>query len=278
MEQNNNNKIHQENTLWFEKVYNNLIEKAKSRGLSKTRLDGYYELHHILPRCLGGEDSAENFVLLTAREHYIAHKLLYRIHPDNYGLLKSVVMMSNRHGEILASSREFEYYRSEYVKRTSICQKDRIITNEHREKLKKSGKGKHYNFDKEHCNNISKGKKGKPYGTKVIDKDGNLFDTITSCADFYGYCQSTIKFWIIEKPEKGFKLYKDGDKFKNHYNRFGELITNDSKPHPRYRKIIGPNGEIYNNIKECINKVGIERSTLLDWINNHPEKGFKFKD
>jgi hypothetical protein len=42
----------------------------------------YTEKHHILPRCMGGDDTAENVIRLTAREHYIAHLLLWKIHKS----------------------------------------------------------------------------------------------------------------------------------------------------------------------------------------------------
>lgn len=262
------NLIYENNTTWFIKTYDNLIDKAKERGLDKSKLTGCYETHHIIPRCMGGTNDEDNLVLLTIREHYVAHKLLYRIHPEVSGLLKAILVMSNVHGDILVnSSRDFEYYKSQYV-----------ISDEHREKLSKAGKGKHYNFDKSHCINISKSKKGMPYGSKVLDPFGNLFDTITSCANFYGYCQATIRFWILNKPSKGFKYYENGDKFIKHYNKFGELITKDDARnyHPRSKKIIGPTGKIYQSMKECSNSTGHDRHTILDWIKHKPEKGYKF--
>lgn len=39
-------------------------------------LDCYTEKHHIIPRSLGGSNDKENLVILTAREHFIAHLLL----------------------------------------------------------------------------------------------------------------------------------------------------------------------------------------------------------
>lgn len=36
---------------------------------------------------MGGTDDKENLVLLTAREHFLAHVLLHKIYPDNVGLL-----------------------------------------------------------------------------------------------------------------------------------------------------------------------------------------------
>ena len=47
---------------------------------ARTRLPPveYTERHHVIPRCLGGAHSAWNIVVLTAREHYVAHLLLTR--------------------------------------------------------------------------------------------------------------------------------------------------------------------------------------------------------
>jgi hypothetical protein len=45
--------------------------------------DGYYETHHILPKSLGGTEDDENLVRLTAREHFIAHLLLWKMTQDD---------------------------------------------------------------------------------------------------------------------------------------------------------------------------------------------------
>lgn len=60
----------------YRRLYNAIIENAKEQDRKKTRNGTYYERHHILPKSLGGDDSEENLVLLTAREHYLAHYLL----------------------------------------------------------------------------------------------------------------------------------------------------------------------------------------------------------
>lgn len=56
----------------YHKWYMAIIEIAKQRT---DELD-YSELHHIIPRSLGGLDSDHNLVRLTAREHFICHFLL----------------------------------------------------------------------------------------------------------------------------------------------------------------------------------------------------------
>lgn len=47
-----------------------------------TKADCYVEKHHIIPKSEGGLDEPDNLVNLTAREHYIAHRLLAHIYDD----------------------------------------------------------------------------------------------------------------------------------------------------------------------------------------------------
>ncbi len=64
----------------YYKTYNILIIKALSRPVT----DMYYEKHHIIPRSLGGIDTMQNVVLLTAKEHYIAHRCLTKFTTNQY--------------------------------------------------------------------------------------------------------------------------------------------------------------------------------------------------
>lgn len=60
----------------YAKWYEKLVEFAKNRKLSK---DIYTEGHHIIPKSLGGSDKKENIVKFLAREHYVAHALLWKM-------------------------------------------------------------------------------------------------------------------------------------------------------------------------------------------------------
>lgn len=64
-------------------IYNKIIENALNQSRKKSG-DLVYELHHIIPRSLGGEDTNSNTVLLTLREHFLAHILLCKIHKNDY--------------------------------------------------------------------------------------------------------------------------------------------------------------------------------------------------
>ncbi len=54
--------------------YSRLCETRKLLDRSKGGAC-YYEEHHILPRSLGGNDSKDNLVLLTPREHPHCNKV-----------------------------------------------------------------------------------------------------------------------------------------------------------------------------------------------------------
>ena len=44
--------------------------------------ESYTESHHIIPKSLGGNDDPANITRLTAREHFICHWLLTKIHRE----------------------------------------------------------------------------------------------------------------------------------------------------------------------------------------------------
>lgn len=103
------------------KLYKNLIENAKFRETNNLNVLGeYYETHHIVPRSLGGSNDKTNLVALTAKEHYIAHHLLYHLYKNNtnYGfnskMLQAWVCMcyvDNNGKRYKISSRTFNYVR-----------------------------------------------------------------------------------------------------------------------------------------------------------------------
>ena len=84
----------------YEKIYNSLISKARSEDRKRVKGGIYYEAHHIIPRCMGGEGKTSdvnhpNIVLLTAKEHYMAHRLLCEIYPSNKKIQYAMWCMIN---------------------------------------------------------------------------------------------------------------------------------------------------------------------------------------
>jgi len=63
----------------YYKWYLNIINAANTRKLC----DDYYETHHIVPVSLGGLNSSDNLVKLTAKEHFVCHLLLTKFTAGN---------------------------------------------------------------------------------------------------------------------------------------------------------------------------------------------------
>lgn len=93
----------------YKKIHDNIIKKAIERGWSKKSAPVFTEKHHILPKSMGGDNSKENLVCLTPREHYIIHKLLYKIHKTKEMAWAWISLTRmTRTGAIRCSSREFD--------------------------------------------------------------------------------------------------------------------------------------------------------------------------
>lgn len=108
----------------YTKWYHHLIDNAKKR----TSTSGYIEIHHIIPRSLGGDDSASNLVALTGREHFIAHLLLAK--ATNSPQMKSALHMM-LYGKIgsrytPANSKIFELTRKLHAQVVSAYSKDTV--------------------------------------------------------------------------------------------------------------------------------------------------------
>ena len=83
-------------TITFPRVpesytYIAFCELRQQRPLLSGRL---YQVHHILPRCLGGSDDRSNLVSLTHQEHFLAHCLLHLMFPKHYGLKQAIRLMA----------------------------------------------------------------------------------------------------------------------------------------------------------------------------------------
>ena len=80
--------------------YDQLMITRKNRIPEKGK---YYETHHILMKSLGGDNSPQNLIKLTAREHFIAHWLLWKIHNNRQSALAFSMMKRGKKGIILTS-------------------------------------------------------------------------------------------------------------------------------------------------------------------------------
>ena len=69
---------------------------------------------------MGGADDDDNITLLTPKEHFIAHRILYLTYPENLSILRALWGMSNQVNEYrdyIISSRMYERLRLTFINR-----------------------------------------------------------------------------------------------------------------------------------------------------------------
>lgn len=242
----------------YKLIYEKLVTTRKSRGLDKNKLDGYFEKHHILPKCLGGDNSPDNLVLLTSKEHILAHRLLVEIYPDNLKIIQSTsaILMKNagrRKNGSKISTRTIVSIRDEYskhIRELSLRQVNKDVSEEIRNKISTANTGKIIDE-----NTKLKLKKTRRHYI-IQDKNGNIYNSIKDCARSTGKSESTIKWWLSKRP--------------------GEKYTLLEKKGNLPRKVKGPNGQVYDSIRQCAKSIGKDFNTIKKWIEKYPELGYSY--
>jgi hypothetical protein len=88
------------------KIYDQLINYAR-----RNPPQGYSESHHIIPRCIGGCDEQTNLIRLSARQHFVAHLLLAKIHGGKLIIAAFMMMTMKRY-----NARQYEWVKIEHAK------------------------------------------------------------------------------------------------------------------------------------------------------------------
>ncbi len=131
------------------KVYCNLIRKAEKR----TAPEGYTEKHHIFPVSIFGKN--KRVIILTAREHYIAHALLEKICIKRYGSKDQRTIKMTYAFWIMNNADKFKgrhknSYRYSFLReRYSHIRKGVPMSLEQRKKLSKVHSGRKRNITEE---------------------------------------------------------------------------------------------------------------------------------
>jgi hypothetical protein len=132
-------------------------------------VDGYTEVHHIVPRSLGGSDDADNLIRLTARQHFIAHWMLARAIGGSAS--RAFFMMSNfgKYGQV--NSTTYQIARQEYAEIARIQFRGRVmppVSDETRKKQSHAKLGK--KLSAEHVQKVRLAMLGQKRGPEFAAK------------------------------------------------------------------------------------------------------------
>lgn len=232
----------------YNKIYNNLMESRlsiKKERLQLKKNGEYFEGHHIIPKSKGGTgDSTRpknnpNIVLLTAREHFLAHWLLWRIYRDRQSALAFHKMMSStKNTKRITSSRGYEEAR-EAFRITNIGNqygkgKTKIVSDEQKKKQSQIMKGRYVGeknpfygktHNEETKEKLRKSREGitneklwNYKGKKVVISNNEvvgIFKSVKEVADFIGCSCSNVTHVLAgsQKTAKGHQI-----KYLNEYH------------------------------------------------------------
>lgn len=254
---------YKENVDIAELHYKQLVNSAKTRGLDKSKLDGYFEKHHIIPRCKGGNNDESNLVLLTYREHILAHMLLYIINPDSKDLFLSfsllVELRFNFENSLeidLNALSEIKSKRSIFMKGDNNPMKNPDISKKVSEKKKGLPgffKGKHHT-DK----------------TKQILREKTLSK---------GLSGKNHQMYGKHHTDEARKKMSDKLRGENHplFGKHLKESTKEKLSNAHKIPVISPDGIEYNSIEEAAIAAKVHRNTMIRWVNHFPQKGWRKK-
>ena len=173
----------------YQNIYNQIINRAQTR-----QLEGYVEKHHVVPKCLGGDNNKSNLVQLTAREHFICHMLLCEIHPDSSKLKQALWLMcigkqKNKNNQYKISNRVYQRLKESFINTmegkpkpgVSLAHKGRKITWQ-------AGPPKGQSKPEGFGDKLRVSLKGRIINNKPVlqyDIDGNFIKEWISCREAY---------------------------------------------------------------------------------------------
>jgi hypothetical protein len=225
----------------YNKIYNDLMFSRlllKPERIKEKRNGTYFEGHHIIPKCKGGTGAStrpknnSNIVLLTAREHFLSHWLLWRIYGDRQMALAFHKMLSttdktkritssrgyeeakeafritnigNQYGKGKTKiiSEEQKKHQSEIMKGRYTGEKNPFYGKKHSEESKEKIRKSKKEFNKEKVWNYA--------GKKLILKNGVIiaeFDSTEEVAKFIGCSSSNVSHVLggNQKTAKGYEI------------------------------------------------------------------------
>lgn len=206
----------------YRAIYTSLVFSARAKHRIKSS-EEYFEEHHIFPKSLFPQynSNKHNLVLLTAREHYLAHKLLCKIWPSRamYSAIWQMSIKSKRLDspyERIVSARDYEAAKKLFVAELTANHWGMDFTefNKRPDRREKSRESCKKNWDNQAFrDNMQKMVKEKIWSKVRCTTTGQVFDSIDAAKRYFNIkafhissvCQGKRKYCGVD-PKTGEKL------------------------------------------------------------------------
>jgi hypothetical protein len=223
----------------YQKIYDLIIEKAKKENRKRNK-EIYYEEHHIIPKCLNGTNDKENKVFLTAKEHFVVHKLLVKMFPSSNGIKLSFYRMcfcrSKNQQRIIPSARDYQYAKE--LDREAKKGNKNCIGKKHPHS--EETKNKLRNYFRENLPEYSFKKGQIPWNIGMKTPD-NIKEKISNS------CRGKKRNPFSEKHRKKLSESRIGMKFSEEHRK--NISKNNGSKNPEVRKKISESLRKFNRDK-----------------------------
>jgi hypothetical protein len=218
----------------YTKIYFSIIEKRKN---SNSLTDVNYEKHHIIPKSLGGNNKKDNLISLTVKEHFICHLLLTKMTEGNnktkmVWALHRMCYSENSNMNRKFTAKQYELVRKIYIK--EVASKPKSEKTKEKMRKKKS---------KEHCENISKGRKEYCDSLNDDERKRNNISTkkwIDTISELY---PNGLRHGLKHSQDSKDKISKSLIGFKHSHETVKTMKDNNTgSGNPMYGKIRITNG------------------------------------
>lgn len=201
----------------------------------------YGEVHHIWPKSLGQDNSPENLVRLTAKEHYVAHHLLTKIFPDCREMTQAFWLMchknTNSAKDVYVSPQIFAKARESAAKAHGELMSGRMLSTEHRAKISAANSGRHHSADA--IKKIQEAKLGKRHSAAAIEKMREVHMELQSGAKNPRYDSTPYRFTHPEHGERTCTQYELRIAYRLTQQHLSNLIYGKRRTHKGWR-CLGP--------------------------------------
>lgn len=149
--------------LGLEPHFSRYMRFLDTRPLRDLQKEKGFEIHHRIPKSLGGSNSTDNLIKLTTREHFIAHLILWKCYGGMLAYAFHYMTISKKYEEKL-TARQYEMLVSNRGEQMSRINKGRVRS----EEFKKNQRARRFHLSDEAKKKVSLAKKGKKMSKDAI--------------------------------------------------------------------------------------------------------------